>query len=90
MATTSRDDKVLRELQTSSSIFTFETTFSPFRSMAKTVHSSALFLVYRVKPPSALCATPFSRNISVHLVEFIIPRTGAWLLVPFVENNSNT
>ncbi|GFV50109.1 uncharacterized protein TNCV_3646111 [Trichonephila clavipes] len=35
--------------------------FSPSRSKAKTVHSSALFLVYRVlcvKPPSVLCATP--------------------------------
>ncbi|GFV87144.1 DUF1758 domain-containing protein [Trichonephila clavipes] len=42
--------------------FTFETFFfSPSRSKAKTVHSSALFLVYRVlcvKPPSVLCATP--------------------------------
>ncbi|GFX54637.1 hypothetical protein TNCV_793231 [Trichonephila clavipes] len=49
-----------------SSIFTFETTFfffffSPHRSKAKTVHSSAFFLVYRVlcvKPPSALRVTP--------------------------------
>ncbi|GFT99238.1 hypothetical protein TNCV_4084151 [Trichonephila clavipes] len=55
-----------------------ETTFSPSRSMAKTVHSSTLFLVYRalcVKPPSALCAKPlqeverlamFGRNLSQH------------------------
>ncbi|GFS75882.1 hypothetical protein TNCV_4665421 [Trichonephila clavipes] len=38
--------------------------FSPSRSKAKTVHSSALFLVYRVlcvKPPSVLCATPLQR-----------------------------
>ncbi|GFW89604.1 hypothetical protein TNCV_1024881 [Trichonephila clavipes] len=44
----------------SSSIFTFQTTFSP-RSKAKTFHSSDLSLVYRVlcvKTPSALCATP--------------------------------
>ncbi|GFU35402.1 hypothetical protein TNCV_3640991 [Trichonephila clavipes] len=38
--------------------------FSPSRSKAKTVHSSALFLVYRVlcvRPPSVLCATPAQR-----------------------------
>ncbi|GFW11296.1 hypothetical protein TNCV_3808161 [Trichonephila clavipes] len=41
--------------------------FSPSRSKAKTVHSSALFLVYRVlcvKPPSVLCVTPLHVRVT--------------------------
>ncbi|GFT08616.1 hypothetical protein TNCV_661891 [Trichonephila clavipes] len=58
-----------RELQAASSIFRSTLLFfSPSRSKAKTVRSSALFLVYRVlcvKPPSVLCATPLQDFVTV-------------------------
>ncbi|GFU66951.1 uncharacterized protein TNCV_4296031 [Trichonephila clavipes] len=62
-------------LQASTSIFTFETTllFSPSRSKAKTVHSSALFLVHRalgVKPPSAMCQVVTSPSKEKMMADF--------------------
>ncbi|GFT61906.1 uncharacterized protein TNCV_4497171 [Trichonephila clavipes] len=58
--------KSQRELHAASSILRSRLFFfSPSRSKAKTVHSSALFLVYRVlcvKPPSVLCATPLQHT----------------------------
>ncbi|GFY17314.1 uncharacterized protein TNCV_1090871 [Trichonephila clavipes] len=53
--------KKIKKRRAASSILRSRLLFSPSRSKAKTVHSSALFLVYRVlcvKPRSVLCATP--------------------------------
>ncbi|GFY34423.1 hypothetical protein TNCV_3978831 [Trichonephila clavipes] len=68
--------KLHQELQAASSILRSRLLFfSPSRSKAKTVHSSALFLVYRVlcdRPPSVLCATPVTADyIEVDHVSFL-------------------
>ncbi|GFY01699.1 hypothetical protein TNCV_2608821 [Trichonephila clavipes] len=58
-------EDISKELQAASSILRSRLFFSPSRSKAKTVHSSALFLVYRVlcvKPPCVLCATPLQSS----------------------------
>ncbi|GFV36877.1 hypothetical protein TNCV_1701731 [Trichonephila clavipes] len=61
-------------------------SFSPSHSITKTVHSSALFSVYRAlgaKPPSTLCAKPLQwQNCS--------PHKGAWVSRKFDFNTHRT
>ncbi|GFU22683.1 uncharacterized protein TNCV_762631 [Trichonephila clavipes] len=105
--TVSRHGRLVKkpEVQTASSIFVFETTFfSPSRSKAKTVHSSALFLVCYVSSllVHLLSATPLQRQAKsedVGLPELIYgtekkrasnPRKNITLTAKEIESSSSS